>query len=140
MNDHPVDYQTVEAELRRLLDDLHGADPATIRHETDRLRALAAQVEDDRGRERALFRAGQLPRLLAGPATPTSEEFQQAQVLFAEAVGGDGPARARIPRIQQIVEQIVVLADQAPVREAGAIRRLTSPLLRLIDHLRTTVE
>jgi len=137
MNDQPVDYETVEAELQRLLDDLHGATPVAVQAETDRLRALAEQIQDERGRERALFRAGQLPRLLAGPATPTGEQFRQAQELFAQAVDYDRPADVRIPQIERIIEQIGVLAGEAPVREAGAIRRLTSPLLRLLDHLRT---
>lgn len=136
MNDSPVRHETVEAELRRLLADLKGAAPEVIEAETARLLAMAEQVQDERGRERARFRAGSLPRLLAGPATATSEQFRQAQILFARAIDGDGPADARIPQLEQTVERIGELADQAPVREAGAIRRLTSPLVRLIDNLR----
>jgi hypothetical protein len=136
MNDNPVRPETVEAELRRLLADLKGAAPEVIEAETARLLAMAEQVQDVRGRERARFRAGSLPRLLAGPATATSEQFRQAQILFARAIDGDGPADARIPHLEQTVERIGELADQAPVREAGAIRRLTSPLVRLIDNLR----
>jgi hypothetical protein len=135
MTDTPVTHETVEAELQRLVDDLKGAAPATVEAETARLRAMAEQVTDEAGRERARFRAGQLPKLLAGPPTPSSEQFQQAQVLFAKAINGDGPADVRIPHLELTIEEIGALADQAPVREAGAIRRLNSPLVRLIDHL-----
>lgn len=138
MNDDPVEYETVEAELQRLLADLKGAAPEVVEAEGERLRAMAEQVQDERGRERARFRAGSLPRLLAGPAKASSEQFRQAQILFARAIDGDGPADARIPQLEQAIEQIGDLADQAPVREAGAIRRLTSPLVRLIDHLQSS--
>jgi hypothetical protein len=138
MNDKPVGQETIEAELRRLLDDLRGAPPEVVQAETERLRALAQQIQDERDRERALFRAGQLPRLLAGPAVPTSEQFRRAEALFAQAVASEEPPQDRIPQIERIIEQIGVLAGQAPVREAGAIRRLTSPLSRLVDNLRTS--
>ncbi|TCN38696.1 hypothetical protein EV644_10891 [Kribbella orskensis] len=138
MNDEPVDYETFQAEMRRLLSDLKGATPDVVQAEGERLRNLAEQVRDERGRERARFRAGQLPRLLAGPAKASSEQFQQAQVLFARAINGDGPAETRIPQLERTIEQIGALADEAPVREAGAIRRLNSPLVRLIDHLQSS--
>jgi hypothetical protein len=138
MNDTPVTHETVEAELQRLLSDLKGASPEVVEAETRRLLALADQVQDGRGRERARFRAGSLPRLLAGPAKASSEQFHQAQILFAQAINGDGPAHARIPQLEQVIEQIGELAEQAPVREAGAIRRLNSPLVRLIDHLESS--
>ena len=138
MNDKPVRHETVEAELQRLLADLKGAAPEVVEAETERLLAMADQVQDERGRERARFRAGSLPRLLAGPGKATSEQFRKAQILFARAIDGDGPAQARIPELEQAIEQIGELAEQAPVREAGAIRRLTSPLVRLIDHLQTS--
>ena len=137
MNDEPVDYETFQAEMRRLLSDLKGATPDVVQAEGERLRNLAEQVRDERGRERARFRAGQLPRLLAGPAKASSEQFQQAQVLFARAINDDGPAGTRIPQLERTIEQIGALADEAPVREAGAIRRLNSPLVRLIDHLQS---
>jgi predicted RNase H-like nuclease len=136
MNDVPVQYETVEAELQRLIDNLYGAAPAVVRAETDRLRALAEQVQDERGRERALFRAAQLPRLVAGPLTGTSPQYEQAQFLLGRALAGTGPAETRIPEIERIINQIGDLANQAPSREAGAIRRTTSTLLRLIDELR----
>jgi hypothetical protein len=135
MNDNPVGQETVEAELRRLIDDLHDADPARIQAETERLRALAEQIPDERGRERALFRAGSLPRLIAGPARATSEQFHEAQVLLARALAGTGSAQSRIAEIEQIIDQIGALANQAPPGEAGAIRRTTAPLLRLLDNL-----
>ena len=138
MNDEPVDYETFQAEMRRLLSDLKGATPDVVQAEGERLRNLAEQVRDERGRERARFRAGQLPSLLAGPAKASSEQFQQAQVLFARAINGNGPAETRIPQLERTIEQIGALADQAPVREAGAIRRLNSPLVRLIDHLQSS--
>lgn len=138
MNDEPVDYETFQAEMRRLLSDLKGATPDVVQAEGERLRNLAELVQDERGRERARFRAGQLPRLLAGPAKASSEQFQQAQVLFARAINDNGPAVTRIPQLERTIEQIGALADQAPVREAGAIRRLNSPLVRLIDHLQSS--
>ncbi|MFC5266395.1 hypothetical protein ACFPJ1_30140 [Kribbella qitaiheensis] len=138
MNDEPVDYETFQAEMRRLLSDLKGTTPDVVRAEGERLRNLAEQVQDERGRERARFRAGQLPRLLAGPAKASSEQFRQAQVLFARAINDDGPAGTRIPQLERTIEQIGALADEAPVREAGAIRRLNSPLVRLIDHLQSS--
>lgn len=138
MNDEPVDYETFQAEMRRLLSDLKGATPDVVRAEGERLCNLAELVRDERGRERARFRAGQLPRLLAGPAKASSEQFQQAQVLFARAINDDGPAGTRIPQLERTIEQIGALADEAPVREAGAIRRLNSPLVRLIDHLQSS--
>lgn len=135
-DDDPVDYETVEAELQRLSDALYGAEPATVQAESDRLRRMAEQVQDERGRERAIFRAGQLPSLVAGPAAATSEQYRQAQLLLDRAIGGEGPAQARITEIEQIIRQIGELADQAPPGESGAIRRSTSTLLRLRDHLR----
>jgi hypothetical protein len=135
MNDKPVGQETIEAELRRLLDDLRGAPPEVVQAETERLRALAQQIQDERDRERALFRAGSLPRLLAGPAVPTSEQFHAAQVLLGRALAGTGSARSRIAEIEQIIDQIGALANEAPPGEAGAIRRTTAPLLRLLDNL-----
>lgn len=135
MNDETVDYETVEAEVQRLIDALYGAPPAAVQAESDRLRRLAERVRDERGRERALFRAGQLPRLVAGPSTGSSEQFQQAQVLFGQAVGGEGPAEARIAEVERALEQLGELAEQAPAREGRAIRRMTSPLLALLDTL-----
>jgi hypothetical protein len=138
MNDKPVTHETVEAELQRLADDLKGAAPATVEAETARLRAMAEQVQDAPGRERALSRAADLPRLLAGPPAPSSPQFAQAQALFTAAISDEQPAEVRIPRLEQAIEQIGELADQAPVREAGAIRRLNSPLVRLIEHLQSS--
>jgi ubiquinone biosynthesis protein UbiJ len=99
---------------------------------------MAEQVQDAPGRERALSRAADLPRLLAGPSAPSSRQFAQAQALFAAAIGDEQPADVRIPRLEQTIEQIGELADQAPVREAGAILRLNSPLVRLIEHLQSS--
>jgi hypothetical protein len=135
MTDTPVTHETFQAELHRLLADLKGATPELVEAETERLQAMAEQIQDERGRERARFRAAELPRLLAGPPPATSEQFRQAQLLFAQAINGDGPAQTRIPEIERVIEQIGVLSTQAPHREAGAIRRLSSPLIRLIDHL-----
>ncbi|GAA1607811.1 hypothetical protein GCM10009789_72780 [Kribbella sancticallisti] len=138
---HPPTWESVETELRRLLYDLRGADAAVVQVETARLRALAEQVEDDRDREHALFRAGQLPRLLAGPIAPSSPQFAQAQVLFAQAIGSSAePADVRIPHLERIIQQIGALADESPPRERGAVRRLTSPLIGLIDHLEKPTE
>ncbi|MFI5711695.1 hypothetical protein [Kribbella sp. NPDC051620] len=138
MNDKPVTHETVEAELQRLIDNLRGADAATVEAETARLQAMAGQVQDAPGRERAFSRAAELPRLLAGPPVPASAEFARAQLLFDRAIKDQGPAEVRIPRLEQTIEQIGQLADQAPVREAGAIRRLNSPLVRLIEHLQSS--
>ncbi|WP_328329350.1 hypothetical protein OHA70_05835 [Kribbella sp. NBC_00382] len=138
MNDNPAGHEAFQAEMRRLLADLKGAAPEVIEAETRRLQAMAEQIQDVRGRERARFRAGSLPRLLAGPPPAASEQFRQAQILFARAIDGDGPAHARIPRLEQAIDQIGELAAQAPAREAGAIRRLTSPLIRLIDQLESS--
>jgi hypothetical protein len=140
MPDEPVEYQTVETELQRLLDDLNGAAPEVIEAETKRLQAMAEQVQDERGRERARFRAASLPRLLAGPPQATSSQFHQAQVLFAQAINSEEPAEIRIPQIQRVIQDIGALAAQAPPHEAGAIRRLSSPLSRLRDHLKNTAE
>lgn len=138
MNDKPVTHETVEAELQRLLDDIKGAPPGVVEAELTRLLAMAEQVPAGPDRDWARTRAGQLPRLLAGPPKPASEEFAQAQLLFDRAISEEGPAESRIPALEQTIEQIGVLADQAPVREAGAIRRLNSPLARLIDHLQSS--
>lgn len=135
MNDEPVGYQTVEAELQRLIDQLHDADDATVQAETARLRELAARIADERDRDRALLRAGQLPRLVAGPAAPASEQFRQAQLLLDHAVNGTGTAAERLAEIEESLDRIGRLADEAPRAEAGAIRRMTSTLLRLADHL-----
>jgi hypothetical protein len=62
----------------------------------------------------------------------------QAQALFAAAIGDEQSAEVRIPQLERIIEQIGELANQAPVREAGAIRRLNSPLVRLIEHLQSS--
>ncbi|WBQ06400.1 hypothetical protein [Kribbella sp. CA-293567] len=140
MTENPPDYDAVEAELGRLLDDLKGASSEVVAAETERLRALAEQVEDERGRERARYRAASLPRLLAGPPKATSEQFHQAQVLFARAIDSEGPAQARIPLIERAIAEIGALATQAPHREAGAIRRMNSPLSRLLDHLEKSAE
>lgn len=140
MNDDPVRHETVEAELQRLVDDLRGATPEVVAAETARLRALAEQVQDEAGRERAISRAAELPRLLAGPPVPSSPEFGQAQLLFQQVISDQGPASARIPSVEQAMARIGELAGQAPVREAFAIRRLLSPLGRLLDHLRTTAQ
>jgi hypothetical protein len=138
MNDTPVTHEAVEAELQRLVDDLSGADTATIEAGTARLRALAEQVQDPAGRERALSRAADLPRLIAGPPVPTSPEFGQAQLLLHQAVNDQRPAAERIPAVEQAMARIGELAGQAPAREGFAIRRLLSPLGRLLDHLRAT--
>jgi hypothetical protein len=140
MNDTPVTHETVEAELQRLADDLKGADPATVEAETARLRAMAEQVQDAPGRERALSRAADLPRLLAGPPVPSSAEFAQAQLLFDRAIKADGTAQSRIPGLEQTMAQIRELAGQAPARESFAIRRLLSPLGRLLAQLRASTE
>jgi hypothetical protein len=138
MNDKPVTHETVEAELQRLLDDLRGADAATLEAETARLRAMAEQVQDAPGRERALSRAAELPRLLAGPGAPSSPQFARAQALFGAVINDEQPADVRIPQLERTIEQIGELASQAPVREAGAILRLNSPLVRLIEHLQSS--
>jgi hypothetical protein len=140
MNDKPVRHETVETELQRLLDDLAGADAATVAAETERLRKLAELVPAGPDREWALTRAAQLPRLLAGPPTPSSPEFAQAQLLFHHAISEQGSAQTRIPGLERTIEQIGELAGQAPARESFAIRRLLSPLGRLLDHLRATAE
>ncbi|MEV8374500.1 hypothetical protein AB0P21_17305 [Kribbella sp. NPDC056861] len=140
MTEKPVDYEAVEAELQRLLDNLKGASPEVIEAESARLRAMADQVEDERGRENAQGRAAELQRLLAGPPKATSEQFHQAQILFARAINSEDPAQVRIPQIERTIQEIGALAAQAPHREAGAIRRLNSPLSRLITHLAKTAE
>jgi hypothetical protein len=140
MNDNPVRHETVEAELQRLVDDLRGAGPEVVAAETARLRALAERVQDEAGRERALSRAAELPRLVAGPRVPSSPEFGQAEQLLQQAINDQRPASVRIPAVEQAMARIGELATQAPAREAFAIRRLLSPLARLLDHLRATAE
>jgi hypothetical protein len=140
MTDEPVDYETVEAELSRLLADLKGAAPEVVEAETRRLQTMAEQVQDERGRERARFRAGSLPRLLAGPPKATSQQFEQAQLLFAQAINSEDPPPLRIRQIQRTIKEIGALATQAPHREAGAIRRMNSPLSRLLTHLESSAE
>jgi hypothetical protein len=136
MGDGPVDYDQVEAELRRLADDLYGAGPATVAAETARLRGLAEQIPDDLWRRRAIVRAEQLPALVAGPVGGSSEQFRQAERLVGEAIGGQGPAGRRIADVERIIQQIGELAAQAPAAESTAILRMNSPLARLIEHLR----
>ncbi|ONI68745.1 hypothetical protein BWI15_37875 [Kribbella sp. ALI-6-A] len=138
MNDQPVDYATFQAEMHRLLANLDGAAPELIEAETSRLQAMAEQIPDERDREHALFRAGSLPRLVAGPPPATSEQFDQAQVLFAQAINSEEPAQTRIPQIEQAIREIGALAAQAPRIEAGAIRRLNSTLSRLKYHLESS--
>ncbi|TWD79469.1 hypothetical protein FB561_0528 [Kribbella amoyensis] len=135
MNDEPVRYETVEAELQRLIDRLYQADETTVRTEAARLHALADQVEDEAGRERAHRRANQLPRLLAGPRVATSEQFRQAQQLLDQALNSTGTPQQRLAEVEASMDRIGQLADDAPGAEAGAIRRMTSTLLRLADHL-----
>ena len=140
MNDNPVRHETVEAELQRLVDDLKGAAPGVVAAETARLQAMAEQVPDEAGRARALSRAAELPRLLAGPPVPSSPEFRQAELLLQQAINDQRPAPDRIPSIEQTIARIGELAGRAPAPEAFAIRRLLTPLGQLLDHLRTTAE
>jgi hypothetical protein len=136
MDDDAVDYETVETELQRLVDDLYDADPATIQAQTTRLRRLAERIDDDTWRHRAIRRAEQLPSLVAGPPAGTSEQYRRAEQLLGEAMGGQGPVDARIARVEQITRAIWELAQQAPAQEAGAIMRMNNSLARLIEDLR----
>ena len=136
MNDVPVHYETVEAELQRLIDALYGAGPAVIQAETDRLRALAEQIQDDRGRERALFRAGRLPELISGAPAPTSPQYAEAERLFGQGLGSRLPAADQIAELQAIRVRIGELAAEAPAAESSAIRRLSSSLGTAIEELR----
>lgn len=129
-------YELVEAELQRLLDRLYGADPATVEAERRRLREMAEQVEDELWRRRAIARAEQLPKLLAGPPSGTSDAYAEAQRLYAEAIGSTAPAEDRIPALERIMGQIAELSERAPAAESGAVLHLNSSLRRLLTSLR----
>jgi hypothetical protein len=136
MTDGPAGYDAVEAELQRLADTLYGAEPATVQAETARLLGLAEQIPDDLWRRRALVRAEQLPSLVAGPVSGSSPEFQQAEQLVGQAIGGQGTAEERIAEVERVIQQIGELAGQAPAAESIAILRMNTPLARLAAHLR----
>jgi hypothetical protein len=136
MGNPRVEYDLIEAELQRLADTLYGAEPAAIQAESDRLRQLAEQIDDELWRRRAVVRATQLPSLVAGPAGGSSDQFRYAEQLAGQALNVQGTAEERIAEVERIMQQIGELSEQAPRQESTAILRLNTPLARLVEHLR----
>ena len=123
-----ITFEDVERELQRQVSGLYGADPATIRIASDRLRRMAERVEDELWRKRAIQRAEQLPSLVAGPRGGSSPQYQEAERLLGLAISTTGTSLAEL---DAIAERIAQLSEQAPDTEAMAILRMNSTLARL---------
>jgi hypothetical protein len=132
------DFERVDAEVRQAALNLTGADPAVIAAESDRLRALAEQIDDEVWRRRAVSRAERLPRLAAGPRGGSSPEFRAAEQLVAQGMSLQTPVPERLAELRRLSEQVGVLANQAPALESGPILRMNNTLNRLISLLETT--
>jgi hypothetical protein len=129
-------YEVVEAELQRQLDRLYGADHATVDAARRHLLVMAEQVEDELWRRRAIRRAEHLPKLLAGPAQATSEQYAEAQRLYAGTLGSTASAAERIPELERVLGRLAELSARAPLAESAAVGELSSSLHRLLQSLR----
>jgi hypothetical protein len=131
-----MDYDTVDAEVRELAHRLSDPDDPALATETERLTALAEQIEDDVWRQRALARVRRLPDLVAGPQTGASPQYAEASALVADAIAATGSPAERIAEAERTAAAVAALADHAPVRESLTILRMNSTLARLIEELR----
>jgi hypothetical protein len=130
-------YEAIDAEVRRLTTALRDAPESAVAAEQDRLRQRAAEITTDLWRSRALRRIDELARLVAKPGIGSSPEYRQANALAGRVLAQthDDPA-GRIAEAEQAIAEIDELARHAPGEESMVIRRLNSPLLRLVEQLR----
>lgn len=131
-----MDFDDFDAQLLELADSLEGADEATIAGEIVRLKALAAQIPDERSRRLALIRAEKLPEFVNGAQPGRSPQFERASTLVAQVLVDKGSPAERIAHAERAKAEIAALSEQAPARESMTILRMNSTLVRLIERVR----
>jgi hypothetical protein len=131
-----VDYQTIDKELFALGITLENADDATVHAHMERLRALAAQIDDETDRLRALRRIDRLPRLARPAPLGESPQYAEALRIVAQSHEFQGTAAERLAQADQTATRVAELARQAPPLEGAAIMRMNTSLKRRIDALR----
>jgi hypothetical protein len=133
----PVDFDAFDAQLLELADTLEGADDARVAAEIVRLKALAAQIPDERLRRLALIRVEKLPEFISGARPGTSPQYQRASTVLGRVFADKRSPAERIAHAERAKTEIATLSRQAPPRESMTILRMNSSLARLIERLRS---
>jgi|tagenome__1003787_1003787.scaffolds.fasta_scaffold20836298_2 hypothetical protein len=131
-------YDEFEAEYRRVVEMLRG-DRSGLTAAVERLRELAAGIEDESDRDEAGWDIVALEDAVASSTEPPSEIMLQARAAYAEADRNDGTAAERLARAEEGVRALSHLAAAASPQEQAAIGALTESLEMLIGALQPNV-
>lgn len=132
-----MEYAEFEAEYKRVSDLLMNGrrdqiQPADIA----RLRALAAQIDDEDDREDAYLQVSVVESAAArAPAEPPSEIIVQAREVYAEASRDDGTDAERLVRVEEGIQALMRIETATP-EEEGAIGSMEHVLRMLAGALR----
>lgn len=136
-----MEYDEFDAEYNRVVESAKGGlTIAALAAEIERLRVLAAGIDDESGRKDAGHDIEMLEDLLAhDDADEPSDATKRARAAYAEATRYDGTAVERIARAEAGIEQLGRIAAAADPDEQEAISGLTESLDMLISGLQPDV-
>jgi hypothetical protein len=108
-----------------------------LRVEVQRLRQLAAQLEDPDDREEAGHAVAMLENVVApDPCPRPSEAVLAANQAYADATSSDGTPAERITRAEAGIREIARIARTADPDEEGSILQFNESLYMLIGALK----
>lgn len=130
-----MEYDDYQAERRRILAAWGSelTDPQQLAAAVGRLRELAATVEGEEQRARAIRYLKSMDDLVAEARTPDSETVGKAWDVMLQASSPDGTPAERRARAEQGMREIARIADAAPtLAEKLAALNLNEPLAEIV--------
>lgn len=134
-----MEFEDFDVEYRRVLEAVkRGSGTAELGPAVERLHALAAELTDPADRADAGHDLEMLKDILgAEPAQPRSAVLEAANQAYAAAARDGGTPVERIERVQQGIEELGRLADQADPDDQTSIYGLNESLHTLASALRS---
>ncbi|GAA0962299.1 hypothetical protein GCM10009554_79870 [Kribbella koreensis] len=129
-----MEYDEYQAERRRIIAawGTEITDPEQLAAAVARLRALAATVDGDEQRARAIRYLKSVDDLVADARTPESETVGKAWDVLLQASSPDGTPAERRARAQEGMREIARIAEAAPTQaEKLAALNMNEPLAEI---------
>ncbi|WP_020392109.1 hypothetical protein [Kribbella catacumbae] len=133
-----MEYDDFQAERRRIIAAWGSeiTDPEQLSAEVERLRDLAATVDGDDLRAKAIRYLRSMDTLVAEARAPESETLRQASDVLMQASRPDGTPDQRRARAEEGMREIARIAAAAPTpAERLAALNMNEPLAEIVHVL-----
>lgn len=130
-----MDYDQFDVQYGHVLDAARVLDASTLAGQLDKLREMAATIEDPADRHAAELLLASLEDALGNTRPELSEAMARAVRVHARARDEEGTAAERIDRARAGIAEIGRIAAAAEPAEQGAILDLNESLQLLVEAL-----